>query len=225
MSHVLVHGTRSDCERLRSLLAQRGWTVGSAPALDGGRPRPTVQECDAVIFLGDGAALLGAGPDGVEGPAVAPAPLLFVARAEIGDPAEVMFSDTREPLADLETALEVCRLRACALRGALCGAAADGRLRDQLGHELRSPLAALKTALELLSDQQPAPDRAAAGADPARERILDIARRNVQRLHRAVEWSEVVLGAATPAAASPGPASAAETAEEPAAGLLVGTGA
>jgi signal transduction histidine kinase len=57
--------------------------------------------------------------------------------------------------------------------------------RQFLGHELRSPLAAIKTAVDLLQAEQ--------GLEEGPRRMLDLAARNVARLAAAVEWSQDLL--------------------------------
>ena len=72
-----------------------------------------------------------------------------------------------------------------------------------LGHELRSPLTAVKTVLETLLDDLADGPATAAGEADARLRMVELALRNVQRLHRTVDWSQGLLAlahAAPPAA-------------------------
>jgi hypothetical protein len=57
--------------------------------------------------------------------------------------------------------------------------------RQFLGHELRSPLAAIKTAVDVLQGE--------AGPAAGPRRMLDLAARNVERLAVAVEWTEDLL--------------------------------
>ena len=74
-----------------------------------------------------------------------------------------------------------------------------------LGHELRSPLSAVKTALEVLQDElvalaesagepgeAPADAEAAPAIDPSLK-MVELALRNVQRLRRTVDWSQDLL--------------------------------
>ena len=59
------------------------------------------------------------------------------------------------------------------------------QFRDFLGHELRSPLTAIKTALAVLA--------ASKNRDPDSVRMLQIAERNLTRLTGTVEWSQELL--------------------------------
>lgn len=60
--------------------------------------------------------------------------------------------------------------------------------REFLGHELRSPLTALLTALEALAG-----DRGENGGEAGPDRMLEIALRNARRLQDAVDWHQQVL--------------------------------
>lgn len=184
MAHVLLIGDEAQCAPIRDQLVQWGLTVASPAA---GAPAPAcvgVDACDVVLVVGSPAAACGpvAASDGGQGAAPA-APCLFLA------------DDFRPAVAARELwprLQEACRQARC-LRGG-CGPTGpeDGQDVHQVGHELRSPLTVIKTALEVMEG-----DLCTWHAEPAdveaQLKMLQIALRNVRRLHRAVEWSQMLL--------------------------------
>lgn len=201
MPHVLIGGDDKGRARLRSLFTQWGLTVGDlAPArLVAGIP--TVSECDAVVVVGLDAELreacLGVQPDGVGAAASTAAPLLIVGPdRQFAGPwihVSVIDPDGGQLRRALAAALDRARELRC---GVPVGLTLDEvEIRYELGHELRSPLTAIKMALEALDDGRFRDSDPHPGGDTS-EKMLEIALRNVQRLHRAVEWSHDVLTAA-----------------------------
>ena len=183
MAHILLFGDEARCAPIRAQLVQWGLTVAS-PA--GGATEPGcvgVDMCDVVLVYGsaggDGAD---ARSDGERGAAAA-APRLYL-------PEEVSSTEQARILwAGIQEACRIARER----RAVLGGAGPDvGEDVHQLGHELRSPLTAIKTALEVMEE-----DLHTWHAEPAdieaQLKMLQIALRNVRRLHRAVEWSQMLL--------------------------------
>jgi signal transduction histidine kinase len=85
----------------------------------------------------------------------------------------------------LRRRLEACFAEARRLRGGAEPCPLSLRYRDFLGHELRSPLTALRTALEEI---------AASPGDPGP--LPQIALRNVERLQQVLEWSQGLLALA-----------------------------
>ncbi len=189
MAHVLLIGDEAQCAPIRAQLVRWGLTVAS-PA--GGAPTPDsvgVDACDVVLVVGSAAGI--PGPDAVSdgGRGAAPAaPRLFLPTADFAVDGESSLWPRIQ---------EACRL-ARGLRGLRLPDGADlGDMEPcedvhQVGHELRSPLTAIKTALELMQG-----DLRSWQAEPAdveaQLRMLEIALRNVRRLHRAVEWSQMML--------------------------------
>ncbi len=185
MSHILLIGDDAQCGPVRTQLVQWGLTVGHAA---GGGPLPAhvgVDVCDVVLVVGSAVekVLPDTLPDGGRG-AVPAAPRLFLAG--------------NLPAPELERVLwpslrEAC-LQARELRAGLAPVAGDlaQDVQHQVAHELRSPLTVIKTALEVMED-----DLHSWHAEPAdveaQLRMLQIALRNVRRLHRAVEWSQMLL--------------------------------
>lgn len=204
MVHIVFDGEIQQHPALRSLLWQWGVTVGPLPGRGRCGVLATVEECDAVLMVGgpghspdfDFSAM----PDGAEaeGVAAAAAPLLVV-----GPPTEsgALFGHELFPIPDfgpggsrLKAALQSCVEKARLLRGE-SGVRQDlNQFRDFVGHELRSPLTAVKTALTALGD--------AGNADPGAARMLSIALRNLKRLADTVEWSQELtsLAETTPVA-------------------------
>lgn len=204
MSHVLIGGGRLENWRTEELLAAWGMTLGRAPG-DGPSLRPArVHECDVLIWhcpdareadralaaLADAAVA-----DGGHG--LAPVLLLGACPAQGAPDGErcrwLAAPGPRGAL--LKAALLACIGRARSLRGHGSGEPAPADHLHFLGHELRSPLTAVQTALEVLqTDLAEVPDPAAAPAAPeGSRRMLEIALRNVRRLHQAVEWSHGMM--------------------------------
>ncbi len=178
MPHILIMGPGLPPDDLRRRLA--GWGLTSARAGDTahGRP-PTVADCDAVLWFGAPPA-----PPPARD-AAAPAPVLLVGE---DDPHAAAWQTIppRKAAGDcLRRALEGCFARARQLRERGVDDPLQVRYRDFLGHELRSPLTAIRTALEEI---------AAAPGDPGP--LPDIALRNVTRLQQVLEWSQDLLALA-----------------------------
>ena len=208
MTHVLFDGDIRRYPGLRSLFWQWGVTVGRLSAEDWAPAGPTVEDCDAVVYLGaenlvssgDSSAM----PDGAgtEGEAAsAAAPLLFIG-SWLADESRktpwVTIPDPGPGGSRLRAALQSCRERSRVLRGESEIRHDRDQFRNFLGHELRSPLTAINTALTVLAaEKEP-------GSDAAK--MLAIARRNLTRLSRTVEWSQEMLALAEgPLTATLGP--------------------
>jgi hypothetical protein len=209
LSHVLVGGDEQQVSELRFLLAKWGMTVG---ALEFADTCPTILACDAVILQGncDGyrdtrQGTLPDGPGGAAGPA---APLIFingdgVPRDDL--PAAWIVLNHIDPDGqNLRLALQMAQARAGAWRDQISDStrtspvAAPVQTADSyghfLGHELRSPLTAIKTALETLAAEVDTPD-VAGRLDVVDAKLVTIALRNVQRLQQTVDWSQDLLAA------------------------------
>lgn len=200
MSHVVIGGDEHKAARLRYLLGRWGVTVGCLWSTDDG---PTVQECDAVVVQGGAEEMRGAGrgalPDGTGGAAGPAAPLIFINDDElplVALPASwLVLPRLDADGANLRVVLVSAFAHARALRGDQVGPArgpdadADDSFLHFLGHELRSPLTAIKTSLEVLEGELGGMEADDSAAKPGL-RMLAIALRNVRRLHRTVEWSQ-----------------------------------
>lgn len=209
MPHVLLKGDERSRDRLRALLTQWGLTVGVLPSTGHLDALPTVEDCDAIVLVGDDRTLrearLASRPDGAGVAADSAAPLLIVGL----DPME-RGPWTAVPALDPEGLRLREALGAALLQARKQRDSGDGgeRLPDEwrheLGHELRSPLTAIKMALEVMEGDIGRAD-AEDPAVPANLRMLEIALRNVQRLHRAVEWNEEILAHADTSEAETAP--------------------
>jgi hypothetical protein len=185
MAHILLFGDEAQCAPIRAQLVQWGLTVAS-PAGGGSAPDCIgVDECDVVLVVVDAAAGR-PGPDAVSDGgrgAVPAAPRLYLS-------GEASTADrSREMWASVQEACRLARERRNLFGPAIAAAGEDVH---QVGHELRSPLTAIKTALEVMQD-----DLRTWNDEPAdvedQLKMLQIALRNVRRLHRAVEWSQMLL--------------------------------
>lgn len=185
MAHIILIADACLGASMRDQLVRCGHSVAVAAPGDA-MADVGVDACDVVVMVGD--ALAAGEPvavsDGGRGAAPA-APRFFLSEAAAA--------------ADLTPALRSgiesagCEARARRLATAQAGSdpAADSDVQ-QVGHELRSPLTVIKTALEVMEG-----DLRTWHAEPAdvesQLRMLEIALRNVRRLHRAVEWSQMLL--------------------------------
>jgi len=202
LSHVLIGGEEQKVVELRFLLAKWGVTAGRL-ALGGSAP--TVLDCDTVILQGNSTeyrdACLGTLPDGPGGAAGPAAPLIFINSEGLGLdslPAEWLVLEKVDPDGgNLWLAVRSSAASACALRGDPVSPLKEDNHDHKdtylhfLGHELRSPLTAIKTSLEVLEGEM-------GGLDASRKsgsslKMLNIALRNVRRLHQTVEWSQDLL--------------------------------
>jgi hypothetical protein len=213
LAHVVFDGEIQQHPALRSLLWQWGVTVGPLPGSGRVGVLATVEDCDAVLSVGNKSHAsdidFSAMPDGAEaeGAAAAAAPLLVVgplteSGAQFGHEL-VSIPDFGPGGSRLKAALHSCVEKSRLLRGE-AGARHDlNQFRDFVGHELRSPLTAVKTALTALEDSE--------NPDPGAARMLSIALRNLRRLTETVEWSQELtsLAETTPVAdLAPVPAAA-----------------
>lgn len=175
MPHILLMGPGLPPDDLRQRLAAWGLTSARGGGADH-RSRPTVADCDAVLWFGAPPA-----PTGDAGTEPA-APIVVVGDGDPHGLAWRVITPHKAAGDCLRRVLEVGFARTRALRE--CGVADPlrDRYRDFLGHELRSPLTAIRTALEEI---------AARPADPGP--LPEIALRNVDRLHRVLEWSQDLL--------------------------------
>lgn len=188
MTHVLFDGDIRQHPDLRSLLRQWGVTVDCLTDSRRGRGLATVEDCDAVISMESRMSSeqdeFCAMPDGAgtEGVAASAAPLLLIGLAGHNRTPWVSIPDSGPGGTLLKTALDSCRERARILRGDPAARNDRSQYRDFLGHELRSPLTSIKTALSVLDSEEP--------NDPGSARMVRIALRNLERLEQTVEWSQ-----------------------------------
>ena len=193
MAHILFDGDIRRHPALRSLLWQWGVTVGSLPQEIRSPDQVTVEDCDAVILLRGGPTPdrppQGAMPDGAETEGVAAAaPLLVIGQGSVPPDSWVVIPDPGPGGSRLKAALQSCQERARVLRGDRGSRRDLAQFRDFLGHELRSPLTAIKTALAALKVDEAVADNTSG--------MLDIAQRNLGRLEQTVEWSQDLMGLA-----------------------------
>jgi hypothetical protein len=207
LSHILFDGDIRQYPALRSLFWQWGVTVGRLPAGIRSGGRATVEDCDAVVHvaeLADPADIdSGAMPDGAETEgeaAVEAAPLLVIGTGPVAADPWVTIPHPGPGGSRLKAALLSCQERARKLRGDTHSRHEMDQFRDFLGHELRSPLTAIMTALAVLE--------AEGGHEPGSGRMLRIAQRNLVRLAGTVEWSQELMSLAeAPPVADIGPVS------------------
>lgn len=227
MPHALLSPDLYADETLHGYLRRWGWTCrqwscGSAQALPGPGRIPhavivsTAAAKQAGFFKSPGEA---AGTDRITR-TQAPAPVLVVGEPDPALAVGISLPDYGHEGSRLCGALNAC----LALAGPESRPVADTRMGtdilDILGHELRTPLAAIRTALEILAADLAVDLAVDLTADPAVEpaadpavdlpatpwdgfpvrpqddttaRMVRIALRNVQRLDRTVDWGQTML--------------------------------
>lgn len=185
MAHIILIADSCLGAPMRDQLVRCGHSVAVAAPGDA-MADVGVDACDVVVMVGNVAAVGDpvAVSDGGRGAApAAPRFLLSESAAAAGL--------TPALRAGIEAAWCEARARRVAAAQAGSDPAADNDVQ-QVGHELRSPLTVIKTALEVMEG-----DLRTWHAEPAdvesQLRMLEIALRNVRRLHRAVEWSQMLL--------------------------------
>ncbi len=207
LSHILFDGDIRQYPALRSLFWQWGVTVGRLPDSLRATGRATVEDCDAVVLVAELADWAdsdsSAMPDGAETEgeaAVEAAPLLVIGDGPVAAGPWITIPHPGPGGSRLKAALQSCQERARNLRGDSHSRHERDQFRDFLGHELRSPLTAIKTALTVLE--------AEGGRESGSGRMLRIAQRNLVRLAGTVEWSQELMSLAeAPPIADFGPVS------------------
>ena len=212
MAHVLIDGESRILADVHEVLRRWGHTVGRLSADARARGRASEAECDAVLFLcdqdPDGTEILGShlkavAPVEVQNPGAEEpmAPLLVIGQGHLaetmGRQAHQLIPEIGPGGSHLKKALDIC------LEGEprIGSAGRDRCDRDQqlhfLGHELRSPLTAIKTALEVVQGDLwgliGEPEMEIPAGDHSLLRMLEIALRNVRRMNHTVEWSQDLL--------------------------------
>ncbi len=190
MTHVLLDRELDSGQDIRRRLGRWGMTIGEYDSRHPDFKWPTILECDLVI--------MGAGSVSEE-PSTGPESLAPVILLGVSEPL-LLARDAWQALPDLKPATRHLRLavQTCLEQSALLrhGPVAGQDREDFLsfiGHEMRSPLTAAKTALEVLRG-----DLGQLANQDSHLKMLEIALRNVRRLHNTVEWSQELM------ASSPG---------------------
>jgi hypothetical protein len=198
VTHVLLDRNLDSGKEIRHRLSQWGMTMGQFDSLHPDFQWPTIQECDLVImrtclsnsFCADL-------PDENHEP-LAPVILLGVSgNLLLARDAWQVLPQSNPDSQELRRAIQSCLEQVALLRHG----AATGQDREDflsfLGHEMRSPLTAAKTALEVLQGDLGGLDSQDDAGSP-HLKMLAIALRNVRRLSQTVEWCQELM------ASSPG---------------------
>jgi len=193
VTHVLLEKNLNSGKDIRHWLSRWGMTMGSCDPSQPNFQWPTVLECDLVIMSAGTAETMGADHPASENDSLAPVILLGVsASLLLARDAWQVLPQPNPDAQQLRMAVQTCLEQVALLRhGPAAGQDREDFL-SFLGHEMRSPLTATKTALEVLQG-----DLGGLGSDegPANPQLkmLDIALRNVRRLHHTVEWSQELM--------------------------------
>jgi len=175
-------------------------TIGAFDPLNEGFVWPQIQECDLVIMAPESVPKIENEPevDEAETPVhLAPVLLLGVSGPLLLDrDAWQGLPDSHPESQQLRRAVQACLEQTAMLRHR-AGAGEDREdFLTFLGHEMRSPLTAAKTALEVLQGDLGGLQNPDEDPDPSLK-MVEIALRNVRRLHHTVEWSQELLSASS----------------------------
>ncbi len=171
-------------------------TVGGVDAQSSNFTWPAIQECDLLIISSNSIPNNCSAEDSAsqESPELlAPVLLLGVSGFLLldRDAWQALPEINPEPQ-QLRRAVQVCLEQTAMLRHR----AGTGEDREDfltfLGHEMRSPLTAAKTALEVMQGDLGFLHKEGDAPDPSLK-MVEIALRNIRRLHHTVEWSQELL--------------------------------
>ncbi len=198
MTHVLLDNSLAYHLEIRNRLRRWGMTIGALDRQSPGFVWPHIQECDLVILAPESVPNTGRNiHSGDAEPSVPLAPVLLLG---VSDPL-LLDRDAWQGL--LEPNPESQQLRQAVQVGLeqtemLRHGTGSGEDREDfltfLGHEMRSPLTAAKTALEVLQGDLGGLHNPDAEPDPSLK-MVEVALRNVRRLHHTLEWSQELLSA------------------------------
>ncbi len=191
MAHILLGLDLIEDGSLGDKLHSWGMTSGPWLHSREGRCWPDAWACDCVLVSPREMAALAS--VGMTCPATAQAPVLVWDGDLVRGPEPVLqLSMPPVPArGDLYATLQICLAHAVYLRGL---AQAVPILEDNplrvIGHELLTPLAAIKAALEIMAEDPGDPD--------SQLKMTTLALRNVDRLSEAVAWNQNLLAESQP---------------------------
>ena len=177
-------------------LGQWGMTVGEIDPTQPNFQWPTILECDFVMIDSAVADSIICEQSAAKSESLAPLILLGVSGSLLlARDAWQVLPQTNPDSTKLRLAIQACLEQVSLMRhGPSAGQDREDFL-SFLGHEMRSPLTAAKTALEVLQGDLGGINSQETSPDP-NLKMLDIALRNVRRLHQTVEWSQELLASA-----------------------------
>jgi len=192
VTHVLLDTNLDSGKDIRHWLGRWGMTMGLCDPRDPDFQWPTILQCDLMIINAGEAEDYYSGLP-VTGESLAPIILLGVSGSLLlaRDAWQVLPQNNPDPK-KLRVAVQKCMEQTAVMRHG----PASGQDREDflsfLGHEMRSPLTAAKTALEVLQGDLGGVGCQDEGNNP-HLKMLEIALRNVRRLHHTVEWSQEMM--------------------------------
>ncbi len=194
MTHVLLDTGLEFKGDIRARLARWGFTVGEATLGDSLSQWPSIQECDLVVMAGDSVGLSWGDNPAVDVDQWAPVILLGVSGPLllVRDAWQVL-SEANPSSNTLRPAVQTCLDQVSLMRQTPQNQREREDFLSFLGHEMRSPLTAAKTALEVLQGDLGGLEEESGEPDP-RLKMLEIALRSIRRLHNTVEWSHDLMG-------------------------------
>ncbi len=188
MTRVLLNGSSQLTDEIQGYLDRWGMQVCRLPGVPLDFSFTLLRRCDVVIVCGEECDELC--PEGEIVPPDTP-PILFVGQpSRRGDDPLLGFNTIAGPGQDgclLEEALATCLAYSQQVRRERAERHGFHQYAQFLNHELRTPITAVGTALQILVEEL---------AQRGEERLLGFANiglRNVQRLQRTMAWSEGYL--------------------------------
>ena len=189
VTHVLLDRNLAAASRLKRQFHRWGMTSGWFDPREDGSCWPGILDCDLVLVAADAAGRPAPHPFDPMAPLIllgVSGPVLLSRNAWQGLPQGEPGDGT------LRAAIQRSLEQSAILRQE---AGAEGEKEEflaYLSHEMRSPLTAAKTSLEILSAELAELDH---GDDRSeeRQRLVQILERNLGRLQRSVEWSQELL--------------------------------
>lgn len=193
MTHVLLEKNLDSGTDIRHWLGRWGMTMGEFDSCQPNVQWPTILQCDLVIMDAGGAEALSADKTLESDEPLAPVILLGVSGSLLlARDAWQALPQSHPDSNELRLAVQTCLEKVALLRHG----PASGQDREDflsfLGHEMRSPLTATKTALEVLQGDLGGLGSQEKSTNP-QLKMLEIALRNVRRLHHTVEWSQELM--------------------------------
>lgn len=189
MTHVLLDRNLAAANRIRRQLNLWGMTSGWFDPQVDGSCWPGILDCDLAVVSAVAAGRLATHSSDLMAPSIllgVSGPLLLARNAWQGLPQSDPDRET------LQQAVHRALEQSAILRSGYGAKVEQEEFLAYMSHEMRSPLTAAKTSLEILTDSFTELDDGQSGSEE-QHHMADIVRRNLDRLQQTVEWSQGLL--------------------------------